>query len=207
MIDHRMFVTGATPDAWGGDRDGRDVVELLKRHGLKPSHRLLDFGCGPLRVGRWLIEYLNPNRYFGIDPEVWLIEMARLEEVPAKAWRAKRPRFDANGEFKLNVFGVKFDYVIISDVFVHAADRQIAKTIRGLAAVLAPGGTALGNIIYNRQHLPEGDKWEYPRIAMHELECLTEPAAKYGLKCEVVSEFERSGLLLYWFKFTRQEAA
>ena len=74
-LSHRAFVAQGTPNPWSVN-DGQDMLKLLKRHGLKPSHRLLDFGCGSLRVGRWLIKYLNRGRYFGIDPNTWLIEAA-----------------------------------------------------------------------------------------------------------------------------------
>lgn len=201
MIDHRTFVARGVSDPWAVN-DGKDVLELLKRHGLMPGHRLLDFGCGPLRVGRWLIEYLSASRYFGIDPNAWLIEAAKKHEVSARVLKEKRPRFDTNGEFNLNVFGVKFDYVVISNVLLHAADWQLARIISGMGAVLARGGVGLGNIVYAAHY--DGDEWLYPGIAGHSLECLAGPAAIAGLKCEAVDTIEGSGLSLHWFKFRRQ---
>lgn len=216
MIDHRTFVAW-TPDPWGEDRHGREVLELLQRHGLKPNHYLLDFGCGSLRVGRWLIEYLNADRYFGIDPEKWLIEEAKAKEIPAEVWETKSPSFDYNTEWLMDVFGgVEFDYVLISDVFLHAAHWQIENMLYGVAKSLAPNGVCLGNII-----LPEesssvkedytGEEWQYPegnstvRIAPHHPSCLADPAAKYGLTCEAVDVVERGPSPLHWFKFTRVE--
>lgn len=214
MVDHRTFVAW-TQDPWGADRHGRDVLELLVRQGLKSSHRLLDFGCGSLRVGRWLIEYLDADKYVGIDPEKWLIEAAKEHEIPAEVWEAKRPRFDYNAEWNLDVFDVKFDYVIVSDVLLHAAHWQIDKIICGMAAVLTPDGVSLGDIIIPdentgcKEHYT-GDKWQYPEgsspvyIAAHYPECLTTPAAANGLKCEAVDVIRRGPCPLHWFKFTRE---
>lgn len=206
MVDHRMFVAWQ-PDPWGGDRHGAEVLEILKRHGLKPEHRLLDFGCGSLRVGRWLIDYLDPDRYFGIEPETWLVEMAKLEEVPGDTWKAKRPTFDGNGDWNLDVFGLEFDYVVVSDVLLHAAHWQLDRVVRGMSAVLAPDGIGLGDILYVEERPEphhEGDEWLYPNVALHYPDCLAAPAAVWGLKCEAVDVIGRSGLSLHWLKFTRQ---
>jgi hypothetical protein len=35
--------------------------------GLRPEHRLCDFGCGAIRFGAWAIPYLDAGNYFGID--------------------------------------------------------------------------------------------------------------------------------------------
>lgn len=33
---------------------------------------MLEFGCGALSTGIWLIEYLRPGKYFGMEPVKWL---------------------------------------------------------------------------------------------------------------------------------------
>jgi len=205
--DHRKFVAW-TPDPWGEDRHGREVLELLQRHGLKSYHYLLDFGCGSLRVGRWLIKYLDAGRYFGIDPEEWLVEAAKEQEIPADIWEAKRPLFDYNAEWDVNAFGVEFDYILISDVFLHAAHWQIEKMLAGVAKALAPDGMCLADIIFPEEYRAEavdyaGEEWQYPHIAPHTPERLPEFAAKYGLICETVDVVERGPCPLHWFKFTR----
>lgn len=48
---------------------GAGQMALLYLLGLREHHRVLDFGCGSLRLGRLLIPYLRPGRYFGIEPE------------------------------------------------------------------------------------------------------------------------------------------
>jgi len=41
------------------------TFKLLFDHGMKPKHKVLDIGCGALRVGRVLIPYLNAGGYYG----------------------------------------------------------------------------------------------------------------------------------------------
>lgn len=35
--------------------------------GLQPHHVMVDYGCGSLRVGRHLVDYLEANKYWGLD--------------------------------------------------------------------------------------------------------------------------------------------
>jgi hypothetical protein len=40
---------------------------LLTTIGLRQNHKLVDIGCGSLRIGRLLIPYLNVGNYSGIE--------------------------------------------------------------------------------------------------------------------------------------------
>jgi hypothetical protein len=53
---------------------GATQFRLLTTLGLREHHSVLDFGCGSLRAGRLLIPYLLPGRYYGLEPNRWLIE-------------------------------------------------------------------------------------------------------------------------------------
>ena len=48
---------------------GRLQLIILLKEGLYPDSKVLDIGCGCLRGGYWLIHFLNPNCYFGIEPK------------------------------------------------------------------------------------------------------------------------------------------
>jgi hypothetical protein len=47
---------------------GRNQLSILLRNGLIFDSRVLDVGCGVLRAGYWLIHFLDPDCYFGIEP-------------------------------------------------------------------------------------------------------------------------------------------
>src|SRR5215212_10341883 len=67
---YRAYV--GKPEEW--DLVAARQVTLLLTAGLRDNHRLVDVGCGSLRAGRMLIPYLEPERYFGIEPNRWLVE-------------------------------------------------------------------------------------------------------------------------------------
>jgi cyclopropane fatty-acyl-phospholipid synthase-like methyltransferase len=69
-----------TADLWEAKR--RFQMNFLQEVGLKPNHKLLDFGCGTLRGGLPLIEYLEPGNYYGLDVRLETLKEAcnELEE-------------------------------------------------------------------------------------------------------------------------------
>src|SRR5687768_5060480 len=72
---------------------GATQFNLLCTLGLRANHNLLDVGCGSLRAGRLFIMYLDENRYFGTEPNEWLIEDAIKNQVGTDLIRLKKPQF------------------------------------------------------------------------------------------------------------------
>ena len=63
-MEHRRSLAGPIK-LW--DRQRQFQIAFLKAHGLNPHHILLDYGCGPLRGGIPIIEYLDEGNYYGAD--------------------------------------------------------------------------------------------------------------------------------------------
>jgi cyclopropane fatty-acyl-phospholipid synthase-like methyltransferase len=64
-------------DLWESKR--RFQKNFLLRAGLKPHHRLLDFGCGTLRGGIPIIDYLDAGNYIGLDVRTETLKEACVE--------------------------------------------------------------------------------------------------------------------------------
>ena len=96
-------------------------LELLKRNALRPSHHVLEIGCGALVGGRPIIQYLDPDRYVGIEPNTWLIEEAR-DHFPdsEELFSTKRPIFLARTDFDGSEVGRVFDFVFSHSILSHA---------------------------------------------------------------------------------------
>lgn len=118
-------------------------VSLLFVAGLRETHRLADVGCGSLRAGRMLIPYLKPDRYFGIEPEGWLIDEGLENELGRDVLKVKRPSFRRVADFSLGGFGVEFDYVLCQSVFSHAYPGLLRLGLRNISASLASSGKLL----------------------------------------------------------------
>ncbi len=131
---HRTFVGGH----W--DEMGDKQIAFLREQGLQPGHRFLDVGCGSLRAGRLISQYVDPGNYYGIDINHSLL-VAGYDNELDDAGRARLPstnlratdRFDAD-------FGVRFDMAIAQSVFTHVSLNWIRLCLARVSQVMAPGG-------------------------------------------------------------------
>jgi SAM-dependent methyltransferase len=119
---------------------GRSYFDYLLEIGLRPDHRVLDFGCGAGRVGIWLIGYLDRGRYFGIDSHLSSLEAFARYEIPLHALGSKHPRLAHDDRFALTGFGERFDYVLDLYVSSHLKLDRALDLYGKIAAILAPGG-------------------------------------------------------------------
>jgi SAM-dependent methyltransferase len=108
---------------------GRLQLIWLLRIGLYPESRVLDLGCGCLRGGFWLIHFLRPERYFGIEPNREMLEVGKSEIVGPEIMAEKRPRFLFNDQFDPSAFEVRFDFFIARSIWTHASREQIGKML------------------------------------------------------------------------------
>lgn len=166
--DHYASFVGP-PRQW--DFMAATQFRLLTALGLREHHRVLDLGCGSLRAGRLLIPYLDPDGYFGIEPEEWLVKEGLSREVGADLVVLKRPRFLHGRDFPADGFGVAFDFILAQSVFSHAGPDLIGPALARCRAALAPHGLMLATFIHP-ERLPDAPRaapgWTYPGCTTHE---------------------------------------
>jgi len=136
---------------------------LLFALGLNDRHRVLDFGCGSLRLGRLLIPFLRERGYFGIEPERWLIEDGLSRELGHDAVRIKHPSFSHDPTFNCGVFGKRFDFIVAQSIVSHTGPDLARKLIGTAAAALKPSGLMILSYQRNDSAVPEwpADGWHY----------------------------------------------
>lgn len=177
---HRAFVgQPARYDLAAGSQ-----FALLFLLGLREHHRLLDFGCGSLRLGRLAIPYLMPDRYCGIEPEMRLVEEGFKHELGDDIRLLKRPRFDANRDYRVEVFEETFDFIIAQSVFSHTGQAPVAKALAAFADVLAPGGVILANWLLGYEDTGanvETTDWVYPECVSFMPDRIVRLAQEAGL--------------------------
>ncbi len=114
-------------------------LEALKSIGLKPYHKLLDFGCGAFRLGLSGIEYLDDGNYYGVDAYEPYIEIGKkLVEV---AGITKRYSALASKDFEFEKFATRFDFGNAQSVFTHMSGEECERCMAALKKAMQPGGT------------------------------------------------------------------
>ncbi len=113
-------------------------MDVLKRQGLSPEHRLLDVGCGALRLGLVAIPYLDSGNYFGIDPNDRLLTLGKT--ILQKAQIERPHTLSCSGAFDFERFGTTFHYAMAQSVLTHLSQPEIAQCLTQLKLVMNPGG-------------------------------------------------------------------
>jgi len=140
---------------------GREQFIYMLSAGLNPDSKVVDLGCGVLRAGYWLIHFLNPGCYCGIEPHAGRLEMGVGNILEPGVLDAKRPRFDANTHFDTSVFGEKFDFFLAYSIWTHASKRQIRLTLDSFLRDSTDSGVFLTSYLPAGWKRPdyEGDEW------------------------------------------------
>ena len=122
---------------------GTYIFEFALEAGLRPEHRLLDFGSGALRFGNWVIPYLEAGNYFGVEAHLVSLEAAVTYEIPLHGHERKRPRLLWNEDFAFSHFETTFDWIVDFSSSSKVKDDVRRQAYSSFAEVLAPGGRLL----------------------------------------------------------------
>jgi hypothetical protein len=160
---------------------------LLTSLGLREHHYFLDIGCGSLRGGRLFIPYLLPNRYFGIEPEQWLLEEGINQNCGKDLIKIKSPHFSNDQNFTLSKFGKNFDFILAQSIFSHASKDQIKQCLSEAKKVMTSTSIFAATFVKGDMN-NDSNKWLYPDCGTYTLDFMLELIESEGL----------SGKLLKW---------
>jgi hypothetical protein len=143
------------------EKGGRELFTYLLNAGLNPDSKVVDIGCGVLRGGYWLIHFLDPGCYCGIEPHAGRLQMGTRTILEPETLEAKRPRFDTNPRFDTSVFGEKFDFFLAYSIWTHASKLQIQTMLDGFLRDSQESGVFLTSYLPTswRHRDYRGDMW------------------------------------------------
>ncbi|MEX0868339.1 MAG: class I SAM-dependent methyltransferase [Nitriliruptoraceae bacterium] len=137
-VDPDRAVGSATRDRWLAL--GALQFDYLRESGLQATMDVLEIGCGNLRAGWRIIEFLESGRYAGIDisPDILL---AANRTIVERGLQAKEPALRLVDDLTFDwAPEARFDVLHAHSVFSHCPIEVIEECFAHAGRVLRPGG-------------------------------------------------------------------
>lgn len=153
-------------------------ISFLTNNRLEPHHRLLDLGCGTLRGGLPLIQYLDDGNYVGVDIRKSVIDEAG-KELREAGLAGKHPTLLLCADLsKLNIDG-EFHFIWAFSVLFHLSDEVLKAAFGFVARHLAAEGVFFANVITGQQ--PKNHDWQGFPVLARELSTYSLLCVEHGL--------------------------
>ena len=165
-------------------------ISFLKTAGLLPHHRFLDLGCGTLRGGIPIIQYLGAGLYYGVDVRPEVIAEA-TQELREHNLTEKRPTLlcfsDAHGALR----DTTFDVIWAFSVLIHMPDTIFRQSIHFVADRLGAGGRFFANVRIGSDDSRK--QWQGFPVVTRPLNFYELESQAVGLDLAVLGSLERLG--------------
>ncbi len=171
----RRHARSGTPRLWRMKREFQ--IDFLKRMGLERTQVLLDLGCGTLRGGLPLIEFLERGHYLGVDVRADVLEEARAELREA-GFEQREPLLLLTEDLGVLELERPVDVVWAFSVLIHMEDGVLERAFSFVARHLAPDGSFYANV--RTEGGSPGQRWEGFPVVSRPLQFYREVGARHG---------------------------
>src|SRR5947199_8924843 len=177
--------------AYVGPPEDYDLIaamtfNLLTTLGLRQHHSLLDIGCGSLRIGRLLVPYLNRGKYFGMEPNKWLVDEGIRRELGETLVQIKRPTFFfSDSPDTISQTKISFDLALAQSIFSHSGLDLIQAWLSAISRSLARDGGLVATFLIGEEDSAQTG-WIYPDCVNYRPATLERAAAEVNLRFEIL---------------------
>ena len=170
------------------DISGALQFQLMLDLGLREYHSFLEIGCGSLRLGRLLMMYLLPSRYYGIEPNEKIFHEGIKNNFGAAladsdVIRFKQPRFAHNDSFDFSFVKDTADFIVAQSIASHTGVAETRKLLKNISSTMNDNSIAM--ITYIRCGVKSKsnreDGWFYPKCVTYTDAHMADEAAALGL--------------------------
>jgi hypothetical protein len=142
---------------------GRDRFQAFRKmmH-LEPRHRLIDYGCGSLRIGYHMMNYFDPGNYFGLDVTTDFIDIGK--QLIGASLTERKPHLAAISPASIaEAKAFNADFVFSSAVAMHVHPDETKTYYGNLQELTAkPGAELFFGVHLSRKperFAPQGWSW------------------------------------------------
>jgi SAM-dependent methyltransferase len=202
--------------AYVGPPEDYDLIaamafNLLTTLGLRQHHSVIDIGCGSLRIGRLLIPYLNRGKYFGAEPNEWLVAEGIRRELGETLVQIKRPTFFfSDSPETVAQANIAFDFALAQSIFSHCGLNLIKGWLSAVSRSLSDNGAFVATFLIGEEDCTKTG-WIYPECVNYRPTTLERAAKDVNLRFEILdwkhprqtwALFAAPGFDCSWFKNT-----
>jgi SAM-dependent methyltransferase len=141
-LERRQAMVGPS-HLWKMKRDFQ--IAFLKSIGMAREHYVLDLGCGVLRGGLPIVEYLDPGHYYGIESRSAVLEEGKMALREA-GFESKTPVLLVFDDLSKASLDRKFDLIWAFSVLIHMEDTILDSCLQFVSRQLGPGGRMYANV-------------------------------------------------------------
>jgi len=98
-----------------------------------------------MRLGYWIMRFLDRGCYHGIEPNDEYLEAGKKIVIGHELLTQKAPTFSNDANFNLGVFGKQFDFIVARSIFTHFTPAAIEKVLASLPAALSANGAFIAS--------------------------------------------------------------
>lgn len=156
----RMTKQSEDPEKWVGPADSFEDMQkwqtdLMLDLGLKSNQTIIDLGCGILRGGIPLIEYLDIDNYYGMDITLKaLLEGHR--RIHKNGLEMKKPTLIHNSDLRFRELqGIKANWLLAQSVWTHLPPENLEQCLNNMGRALSPNATIVATIHETKSSEPE----------------------------------------------------
>ena len=158
--EERRHALVGPANLWKMKRDFQ--IQFLRDMGLKPEHDLFEIGCGTLRGGVPLIQYLESGHYFGAEVREEALDEGR-KELQEAGLEGKNPTLLLSPDISQLKVDQTFDYMWAFSVLIHMNDKILNDTLGFVSKHLSEEGVFYANV--NIGYREEGNWQGFPVVA------------------------------------------
>lgn len=160
--------------------DSRRTFSKLVNKGIRPGDTFVDLGCGTLRVGALFIEFLEADRYIGLDIDERILATGR-SQLPTELIESKRPVLEVISPESLSRAAARQPrWVCSKGVLQHVPPEEINEYFENLSHLIHAGATGF---IYVR--IAKESRRLSPKTWLHEFADLDLAAKRYGMRVDM----------------------
>ena len=147
------------------DADGQRWLDFLVSEGLNKNSTALDYGCGSLRLGKSLINYLEVGKYVGVDISDHFYSLGIKNYLGESISREKQAKFHVidSESYKQNMKNRRFDFIYSQWVMMHVHPGQLGHYFDNILSLMDANSRFIFDFTHSVITLKQNAlTWGYP---------------------------------------------